>query len=126
MGTIFHKYLITVAKNPLFDEWVGGVGRCSNEIYELEIEDAEIFYKLYYDRDCFFNAINEECNVYIDEYEEETIKKPDSIRIAIDVAETYIRRFEFDGDTKTADFLISVRNLFNEALSRGTSINFFF
>ena len=119
-------YFIIVVKNPVFDQWALSFDDYSNEAYHLTIDDQAMFNALFSDDCSYFQSINEACRVGIDEYEEEWFSEPRKIRKAIEITDKHIKLHEGRGETKIVDYLIAARELYEEALARGVSINFIF
>ena len=90
-----------------------------NQLIELQLDEDD-FLKLY--SLGIFSLINNVGNVKIDDYENESIRNKIKIKKIID--NLIIKEGSVDVDLKNK--ILEIRKLFQEALTRGTGVYFYF
>lgn len=122
------KLIISVAKYPFCDEYVGLFTHYSTNMGYFLVVEGLMLRKLYYAEKSFFKEFSEHV-ISVEEYEINWTETAKEVKHAVNFINFYIEENDLYGlqqDPETEDFLKSIRDLFTEALNRGTNIHFFF
>jgi hypothetical protein len=121
------KLIIFVVKYPFCNDYAGRFTYPTNMGFFLVVEGL-MLRKLYYAEKSFFSEFSEYV-ISVEEYEINWTETAKEVKQAVNFINSYIEEndlYELQQDPETEDFLKSIRDLFTEALNRGTSIYFFF